>query len=146
MRLAQSALIRPLASRGRKPAKRQKIYRSPVFSNRWRTMCRLLCGLPVERSNWVWRTNITVRRENSSSDCFLIYFTPNAARHSAWPRTGGGSCLTLCGGNHGLAYPHSACTAHSNHPRGLHLHQGAECLHPPLWRTRNYDCWPRTAV
>ena len=43
------------------------------------------------------------------------HLSADASRRSAWPRTGGGSCLALPGGDHGLAHPHGPGVADLEH-------------------------------
>ena len=56
-----------------------------------------------------------LRRGKGPPDHFLILLTAHAQGRSAWPRTGGGSCLTLSGGHHGLVHPKSSGLAHLQH-------------------------------
>jgi hypothetical protein len=43
------------------------------------------------------------------------HLSADASRRSAWPRTGGGSCLALPVGDHGLAHPHGPGVADLEH-------------------------------
>ena len=56
-----------------------------------------------------------LRWGNGPPDHFLILLTAHAQGRSAWPRTCGGSCLTLSGGNHGLVHRQGAGLAHLEH-------------------------------
>ena len=86
-----------------------------------------------------------VRRENSPPDCFLTLLTAHAQGRSAWPRTGGGSCLTLSGGHHGLVHPQGAGLAHLEHAGNRLLPRGIERGHPHVRAARDheYGAWSR---